>query len=70
MYYFLLSTPQQTHFEGLKNNLPIHPETALLDILHVQIHPLLKSEVVAVRGNLPVAAQAGTYRYVASQRKK
>ena len=51
--------PQQAHLEGLKNNLPIHPEAALLDILHVQIHPLFKREVVAVRGDLPVAAQAG-----------
>lgn len=50
---------QQTHLKGLKNDLPIHPEAALLDVLHVQIHPLLKREVVAVRGDLPIAAQAG-----------
>ena len=50
--------PQQAHLEGLKNNLPIHPEAALLDILHIQIHPLLKREVVAVRRDLPIAAQA------------
>ena len=51
--------PQQTHLKRLENDLPVHPETALLDILHVQIHPLLKGEIIAVRGDLPVAAQAG-----------
>ena len=51
--------PQQAHLERLKDDLPIHPETALLDIFHVQIHPLLKGEIVAVWGDLPVAAQAG-----------
>ena len=39
----------------------IHPEAALLDIFHVQIHPLLKREVIAVRGNLPIATQAGCH---------
>ena len=57
----LLSMPQQTHFERLKNNLPIYPEAALFDILHVQIHPFLKREVIAVRGDLPIAAQTGCY---------
>ena len=43
----------------LKLLMQQQPEAALLDILHVQIHPLFKREVVAVRGDLPVAAQAG-----------
>ena len=59
MYYFLLPTPQQAHLEGIKNNLPIHPEAALLDVFHIQIHPLFKREVIAMRGDLPIAAQAG-----------
>ena len=32
---FLLPTPQQTHLKRLENDLPVHPEAALLDILHV-----------------------------------
>ena len=55
---FLFSMPQQAHLECLENDFPIHPEAALLDIFHIQIHPLLKREVVAVRSDLPIAAQA------------
>mgnify|MGYP006955619280 CR=1 FL=1 len=51
--------PKQAYFERLKNDFPVYQEASFLDVFHIQIHPLLKGEIVAVWGDLPVAAQAG-----------
>ena len=55
----LFSVAEQHRTEGCKDDLPVHQEAALLDILHIQRHPLLKAQLVAVRCNLPVAGKAG-----------
>lgn len=55
---FLFSMPQQAHPECPENDFPIHPETAFLYIFNVQIHPLLEGQIIPVRRDLPIAAQA------------
>lgn len=50
--------PQQAHPECPENDFPVHPEAALLYIFNVQVHPLLEGQIVPVRRDLPIAAQA------------
>ena len=45
--------------DGEEDDLPVHPEAALLDVFQIQRHPLVKAHLVTVGCDLPVAAQSG-----------
>lgn len=55
----LFAMTKQHGAEGAEDDLPVHREAALVDVLDVQVHPLFKAQLVAMRCDLPVAAQAG-----------
>ena len=55
----LCAMTKQHGAEGAEDDLPVHQEAALVNILDVQVHPLFKAQLVAMGRDLPVAAQAG-----------
>ena len=54
----LFALAVEAHADGLEDDLPVYEKTSLLDVLQVQLQPLFEGEVIAVGGDLPVAAQA------------
>ena len=55
----LFSVAEQHRTEGAEDDAPVHQKAALLDVLHIQCHPFVKAQLVAVRRDLPVAGKAG-----------
>ena len=54
----LFSVAEQHRTEGCKDDFPVYQKAAFLDVLHIQCHPFVKAQLVAVRGDLPVAGKA------------
>ena len=55
----LFSVAEQHRTEGAEDDTPVYQKAAFLDVLHIQCHPFVKAQLVAVRRNLPVAGKAG-----------
>ena len=55
----LFSVAEQHRTEGAEDDTPVHQKAAFLDVLHIQCHPFVKAQLVAVRRDLPVAGKAG-----------
>ena len=54
----LLPIHSEHHAYGLEDQFPIQPKAAVLYVLEVQLHPLVKGQLGAVGLHLPVAGEA------------
>src|SRR5262245_37808291 len=58
------TAPGENHRDGLQDEVDVVLERPVIDVLHVEVHPLFEADLVAA-ADLPDARQAGAHREAA-----